>query len=155
MLFRSGRVADLHAWHIGIYYSVFLASIVWAFVRGAARGSIELLGLATCATAAIPLASVLGWLAPSSGLWGSTTADTIGIDIGAAIGALCFAWMWRKTTQRVASGRTDSVWSRRRVTRGNEPVTRANDTCPRLDQPSHQSEFAGATNAPTRKQTDE
>ncbi|QDQ80203.1 PepSY-associated TM helix domain-containing protein [Paraburkholderia megapolitana] len=151
----SGRVADLHAWHIGIYYSVFLASIVWAFVRGAARGSIELLGLATCATAAIPLASVLGWLAPSSGLWGSTTADTIGIDIGAAIGALCFAWMWRKTAQRVASGRTDSVWSRRRVTRGNEPVTRTNDTCPRLDQPSHQSEFAGATNAPTREQTDE
>jgi uncharacterized iron-regulated membrane protein len=109
----SGRVDDLHAWHIGIYYSVFLASIGWALLRGAARASVELLALATLSTAAIPCASLLGWLAPSTGLWGSASADALGVDIGAAIGALCFAWMWRKTAQRVASGHTDSVWSLR------------------------------------------
>ncbi|WP_133646169.1 PepSY-associated TM helix domain-containing protein [Paraburkholderia flava] len=118
----SGRVGDLHAWHIGIYYSVFLASIGWALLRGAARASVELLALATLATALIPCASLLGWLAPSTGLWGSASVDALGVDIGAALGALCFAWMWRKTAQRVASGHTDSVWSRRPQRAGIDTV---------------------------------
>ncbi|CAB3653560.1 hypothetical protein LMG24238_01277 [Paraburkholderia sediminicola] len=107
----AGRVGDLHTWHIAIYYTVFVASIAWAMLRGAARASVELLALATCATAAIPLASLIGWFAPSSGLWFSADAGPLGVDIGAALGALCFAWMWRKTRQRIASDRTDSVWS--------------------------------------------
>ncbi|MGF6770015.1 putative iron-regulated membrane protein [Paraburkholderia sp. GAS199] len=108
----AGRVDDLHSWHVGVYYSVFVASIAWAMLRGAARASVELLAFAALATATIPLASLTGWLAPSSGLWFSTDAGPLGVDMGAALGALCFAWMWRKTRERVASGRTDSVWSR-------------------------------------------
>jgi hypothetical protein len=107
----AGRVGDLHAWHVWIYYTTFVAAIVWAMARGAARASVELLAFAALATAAIPLASALGWLAPSSGLWFSAAPDATGVDLGAALGALCFAWMWRKTRQRVASGRADSVWS--------------------------------------------
>ncbi|MFT4069213.1 PepSY-associated TM helix domain-containing protein [Paraburkholderia sp.] len=107
----AGRVDDLHTWHIGIYYAVFVGSIAWAMVRGAARGSVELLALATWSTAAIPLASLVGALAPSSGLWFSADAGPLGVDIGAALGALCFAWMWRKTRERIAAGREDSVWS--------------------------------------------
>jgi uncharacterized iron-regulated membrane protein len=109
----AGRVGDLHAWHVGIYYTTFVAAIVWAMARGAARASVELLALAALSTAAIPLASVAGWLAPSSGLWFSADAHAIGVDVGAALGASCFAWMWHKTRQRVASARTDSVWSLR------------------------------------------
>jgi hypothetical protein len=109
----AGRVGDLHAWHVGIYYTTFVGAIAWAMLRGAARGSVQLLALATVATAAIPLASLVGALAASSGLWFSADAGPLGVDIGAALGALCFAWMWRKTRQRVGSERVDSVWSMR------------------------------------------
>lgn len=109
----AGRVGDLHAWHIGIYYTVFLAAIMWAMLRGAARASVELLALTTLSTALIPLASLTGWLVPSSGLWFSADAGPLGVDFGAAFGALWFAWMWRKTRERVASARIDSVWSLR------------------------------------------
>ena len=105
----NGRVADMSAWHAWIYYTVFLVSIAWAFLRGAARGSVELLALATGTTLLVPLASIVGWLAPSTGLW--FEPSTVGVDVGAAIAAGCFAWMWRTTARRVAAGRRDSVWA--------------------------------------------
>jgi uncharacterized iron-regulated membrane protein len=105
----NGRVADMSAWHAWIYYTVFLVSITWAFLRGAARGSVELLALATGATLLVPLASIVGWLAPSTGLW--FESSTVGVDVCAAIAAGCFAWMWRATVRRVAVGRRDSVWA--------------------------------------------
>jgi hypothetical protein len=101
-------------------------------LRGAARGSVELLALATLSTAAIPVLSLIGALAPSSGLWFSANAGALGVDIGAALGALCFAWMWRKTWQRVGSERVDSVWS----VRGKDGVqleAAADDEPERLD----------------------
>ena len=114
----AGHVADMHAWHAGIYYFVFLISIAWSLVRGASRAAVELLLFATCATAAIPLASVIGWLAPSTGLW--FDADTPGVDAIAALGAACFAWMLRATSRRVSLGRPDSVWAKRKS--ADEPV---------------------------------
>jgi uncharacterized iron-regulated membrane protein len=104
----NGRVADLSAWHARIYYTIFLVSIAWAFVRGGARGSVELLALATGATLLVPLASAVGWLFPSTGLWFNPAA--VGVDVCALIGAGCFAWMLRATAKRVATGRQDSVW---------------------------------------------
>ncbi|MFM0737444.1 PepSY-associated TM helix domain-containing protein [Paraburkholderia xenovorans] len=124
----AGRVGDLHTWHIAIYYTVFVASIAWAMLRGAARAAVDLLMLATCSTAALPLASLAGWLVPASGLWFSADAGPLGVDIGAALGAACFAWMWRKTRQRVASEeRTDSVWSLRARSAQRETTTHAMD----------------------------
>ncbi|QIE23963.1 PepSY-associated TM region [Caballeronia sp. SBC1] len=105
----NGRVADMSAWHAWIYYTVFLVSIAWAFLRGAARGSVELLALATGTTLLVPLASIAGWLAPSTGLWFEPSA--VGVDVCAAVGAACFAWMWRATARRAAAGRQDSVWA--------------------------------------------
>jgi hypothetical protein len=100
----NGRVADLSAWHARIYYAVFLASIAWAFVRG----SLELLVLTTGATLLVPLASAVGWLFPSTGMWFEPAAA--GVDVCALIGAGCFAWMLRATAKRAATGRQDSVW---------------------------------------------
>jgi len=98
----------LSAWHSRIYYAVFLASIAWAFVRGGARGSVELLALTTGATLLVPLASVVGWLFPSTGLWFEPAVA--GVDVCALIGAGCFAWMLQATAKRAATGRQDSVW---------------------------------------------
>jgi uncharacterized iron-regulated membrane protein len=106
----NGHVADMHAWHASIYYTVFLGSIAWAFVRGAPRAAVDLLLLATLAALALPLTSAVGWLAPSTHWWAGGSEGALAVDIVAALGALCFAWMWRATARRVSAGRADSVW---------------------------------------------
>ncbi|SKC96464.1 Uncharacterized iron-regulated membrane protein [Burkholderia sp. CF099] len=106
----SGHVADMHAWHATIYYTVFLACVAWAFLRGAPRAAVELLLCAVIATAALPLTSVAGWLFPSTNWWAGSSDGSLAVDIVAALGAACYAWMWRATARRVSMGRTDSVW---------------------------------------------
>ncbi|ABC23115.1 PepSY-associated TM helix domain-containing protein [Rhodospirillum rubrum] len=105
-----GVVSDLTTWHQLVYYAVFFASIGWAFLRGAARASVDLLWLATLATAAIPLTSGLSWLIPPLPLWGHTSAASLGVDATAGLGALCFALMARATSRRLRSGQADSLW---------------------------------------------
>jgi uncharacterized iron-regulated membrane protein len=104
-----GRVDDMAAWHVGIYYAVFFASVGWAFLRGAARAVVPLLWLAAACTAAIPLSSLLGWLLPGSGLWAE--GALLGVDLTALAGVAVFAWMARATARRVRNGPQDSVWS--------------------------------------------
>ena len=104
-----GRVQDMAAWHVGIYYAVFFASVVWAFFRGAARAAAPLLWLAVACTLAIPASSLLGWLAPGAGAWAD--GALLGVDLTALAGALALAWMARATARRVRSGPRDSVWS--------------------------------------------
>ena len=110
-----GRVADLNHWHEVIYFAVFFASIAWAFVRGAARSSVELLRLCAAATLAIPLTTLAALLFPSLGMWAHGSAATIGVDVTAFVGALCFAWMAVATARRVKHGPVDSVWSARKA----------------------------------------
>lgn len=104
-----GHVDDLNAWHQGIYHAVLLASVAWAVVRGAAGAAVDLLWLAAASTLAIPLASLLAWVAPSLGMW--FHGGAVGVDAVAALGALGLAWMATATRRRVVSGATDSVWS--------------------------------------------
>ncbi|MBH1964862.1 MAG: PepSY domain-containing protein [Comamonadaceae bacterium] len=104
-----GRVIDMAAWHVGIYYVVFFGSVAWAFLRGAARSSVPLLWLSALCTAAIPVSSLIGWLMPASGLW--MDGAQLGVDITAAVGALAFIWMARATGRRVRNGPKDSVWA--------------------------------------------
>ncbi len=106
----NGHVADMHAWHASLYYVTFLACIAWAFVRRAPRAAVELLLLAVMSTAAMPLTSFVGWLAPSTHWWAGGSGGSLAVDIVAAIGAACYAWMWRATARRVSTGRADSVW---------------------------------------------
>lgn len=104
-----GRVADLAAWHVGIYYTVFLASVAWAFWRGAARAAAPLVWLAAACTLAIPLSTLLGWLLPASGAWASSA--TLGVDATAFAGSLALVWMAHATARRTHHGPADSVWA--------------------------------------------
>lgn len=104
-----GRVDDMAAWHVGIYYAVFFASVAWAFARGAARAAVPLLWLAAACTLAIPASSALGWLLPASGAW--VNGVTLGVDLTALAGALALACMARATARRIREGARDSVWA--------------------------------------------
>ena len=110
-----GRVGDLNHWHEVIYFAVFFAAIAWAFARGAARSSVELLWLCAAATLAIPLTTLAALLFPSLGMWAHGSVATIGVDVTAFVGALCFAWMARATYRRIRYGPVDSVWSARKA----------------------------------------
>ncbi|MDO9413611.1 MAG: PepSY-associated TM helix domain-containing protein [Pseudolabrys sp.] len=108
-----GHVADLNAWHAYIYYAVFLGSVAFAFALGAARAAVQLLWLCAVATMAIPLTTLLAWTLPVLDMWAHGSAATIGVDVVAFIGALCFAWMAIVTARRVKHGPADSIWSAR------------------------------------------
>jgi uncharacterized iron-regulated membrane protein len=110
-----GRVADLNAWHQYIYYAVFLGSVAWAFAWGGARAAVHLLWLCAAATIAIPLTTLIALLFPALGMWAHGSTVTIGVDVIALIGALCFAWMAIATARRVKHGPADSIWSIRKA----------------------------------------
>ncbi|WP_333877723.1 PepSY-associated TM helix domain-containing protein [Methylobacter sp.] len=90
-----GHVADVDAWHKGIYYAVFLGSIAWAFLRDSQKAAVELLFLAAATTAAIPLTTLLAWVLPSLGMWVNDSPAAIGVDVVALAGALALLRMMR------------------------------------------------------------
>jgi uncharacterized oligopeptide transporter (OPT) family protein len=88
--------------------------VTWAFAWGAARAAVHLLWLCAAFTVAIPLTTLLAWTFPVLGMWAHGSAATIGVDVVAFIGALCFAWMAVATARRVKHGPADSIWSIRK-----------------------------------------
>lgn len=142
----SGRVADLHALHLTLYYGAFFACIGWAFWRGAARASAALLWLAAALTLAIPLTTLLGWSLsalglPSLDLWAHASAGALGVDATAAIAAAGLAWMARASARRAREGISDSVWSahgpHEAALRAAFPETEARQSAPhRADTPT-------------------
>lgn len=110
-----GRVADLNHWHELIYYVMFLGSVAWAFVWGAARSAVHLLWLCATATMAIPLTTLAALLFPALGMWAHSSAATLGVDVVALVGALCFVWMAIAVTRRIRNGPADSIWSIRKA----------------------------------------
>lgn len=104
-----GWVDDLLFWHQAGYYAVFFGAIAWAFGRGAARASIDLLWAAAVLTLSLPITSLLGRAFPTTGFWGH--ASTVGVDVAAIMLAACFAWMAVATRRRALTGPKDSVWS--------------------------------------------
>ena len=119
-----GRVGDPEAWHQGIYYAVFLASIVWAFAAGAARSAVHLPGLAGLCTLAIPLLSLIALAFPGSGLW--VNSSVLGVDLVATIAGIALLLMAKKAAHRVRHGPSDSIWAAtspaNRVTANNAPT---------------------------------
>ncbi len=95
-------------WYQVIYYAVFFSATAWAFVRGIARGAVELLYGAALATALIPLATLLSLLIPA---WGwNQPGYALMIDVVASAGAVILAFLGRKTSERIRRAPCDSIW---------------------------------------------
>lgn len=111
---QPGQVAATAAWHEGVYHAVFVAAVVWAFARGAARAAPVLLAVCAALTLCIPLASLAGawgvagaWRHPGSG---------VAVDLAALAGAAVLALLARAAHRRARQGRRDSVWAAPAVT---------------------------------------
>ncbi|WP_250458659.1 PepSY-associated TM helix domain-containing protein [Microbulbifer litoralis] len=109
-------VDNVAGWHFGLYYAVFLSAIAWAFVRGAARGSVELLYASAAATLAIPFTSLVSAVVP--GLGWNHGGSTYLIDLVAVAGVFALVALARKTAQRIRSAPEESIWFAGRTVRG-------------------------------------
>lgn len=91
-----------------IYYTIFVGSILWALLRGSAKGAVELLYIAAVTTALIPLASLFSLVTPNFG-WNHFDSTTM-VDVIASFTVMCLLLLARKTTQRIASAPYNSIW---------------------------------------------
>ncbi|MFT4196318.1 MAG: PepSY-associated TM helix domain-containing protein [Pseudoxanthomonas sp.] len=102
------HVQDLGFWHEAIYYAVFFASVGWAFLRGAARGAVELLWACALLTLAIPLTSLAGiWSV--GGSWNQPGGWPV--DLTALVAVPVLLLLAHYTRRRMRHGHADSVWS--------------------------------------------
>ena len=79
-----------------------------SFIRGAARGSVELLIFAAVATGLIPIVSIASLVIPGLG-WNHGGAGAI-VDLTAALGAGLMLFLAHKTSLRIKSAPIDSIW---------------------------------------------
>jgi len=93
--------------YLFVYYSVFLGALAWAYLRGAARSSVDLLWLCVIAALSIPCSSAFMALQTTS----NTNITGLGVELVAIAMALAFIYAARKTDKRIKDEAKDSVWS--------------------------------------------
>ncbi|MCU4675221.1 PepSY domain-containing protein [Catenovulum sp. 2E275] len=96
--------------YMWVYYLVFFAAVIGAFIYGAAKSAVWILNLLALACLALPIISLLGIIFPQSGIWPSIHLTTIGLELVALSLAGLFAFLARKTKQRYQSGEQNSIW---------------------------------------------
>ncbi|MCB2073781.1 MAG: PepSY domain-containing protein [Novosphingobium sp.] len=89
--------------HSAIYYGVFLAFVLWALARGAARAGIEQLPAAAVAMLLVPIASLAAIASHPLRVWA--------VDITALAIASALFIAWRSARRRAGAGPRDSVWA--------------------------------------------
>lgn len=99
----------LAAWHKGIYYVVFVGSVIWSFKRGAARAAHELLLVCAGITLLIPLGSLAG-VFNIAGTWNHGWQG-LPIDLTAIAATPLYLLLARYSRRRMNIGHPDSVWS--------------------------------------------
>lgn len=110
------RVENLQAWHTGIYYGMFVAAVGWAFLRGAARGAVDLLWASALLTLLIPLSSLAGrW--SIGGSW--SHPGSLPVDFTALTAVALLLLLAHHTRRRLHHGSTDSVWTGEPAIEGN------------------------------------
>lgn len=103
--------SNVNALYVNVYYTVFLASVIWAFWRGAARASVSLLLLCAFSCALIPLTSLIAVVIPATGLWAYTSLATLSVDLTALLLAAVFLYAARRSHRRLSQAGADTVWS--------------------------------------------
>lgn len=103
-----GIIQDMQAAHHWVFYLALFASMIWAFLRGAARGALELHVTTIIAMLLIPGASLASAILPDFG-W-NHGGTTLMIDLIAIAGAAVLVMTLMQTRNRVRSAPIDSIW---------------------------------------------
>lgn len=109
-LFVAGALLP-ERWDHPVYFGLFFACIVWAFLRAPARAGHELLWLCAALTAAIPAAA---WLATGMSPLAALLDGhfhRLGVDLTALLLAWAYARLARATLRRGREGPPHSVWA--------------------------------------------
>ncbi|WP_232495541.1 PepSY-associated TM helix domain-containing protein [Novosphingobium kaempferiae] len=91
--------------HSLVYHVVFAGFVLWALLRGSARGAVELLPVTALAMLSIPFATLL--------FASVHPAEMVVVDLMAGTAAAALVLAWNATRRRVGNGPRDSVWSDR------------------------------------------
>ncbi|MEB6675831.1 PepSY-associated TM helix domain-containing protein [Acinetobacter haemolyticus] len=103
------------------YYLVFLGSLIYSFVIGAARALPHLFLAIAVVLLLIPVTSLIAYLFPIQGLWYST-GSLIWIDIIAVVFALLFLRFYQQANDRAQSAPIGSIWSIQKVDLISKPT---------------------------------
>ncbi|MBQ4879019.1 PepSY domain-containing protein [Pseudoalteromonas luteoviolacea] len=114
-VFASSKWLSLGDWNINIaymwvYYTLFLSTMVSAFILGAARFSILGLKLFIALCVAVPLNSLVAIVIPSIGIWAPDSIADLGIELGSIGFALAAFYALRRAKKRVYQGEENSIW---------------------------------------------
>ena len=102
LLTRFGSDAGL--WHEVVFYLVFGGAIAWAWLRGAARGAVELLWCSALGTALIPLSNLARDVPhPGGGLFA--------VELTAVLGCLLLSAVALVTRRRHGKAPQASIWA--------------------------------------------
>lgn len=93
------------------YYTLFVVSIAYTFIIGAAKALPQFFLAIALVLFAIPLTSLIAYLLPQSGLWHVTTHGLIWIEIVATIFALLFLRFYQQAKVRATHAPSGSIWS--------------------------------------------
>lgn len=92
------------------YYVLFVLSVVYAFVVGAAKALPQFFLILALVLFAIPVTSMIAVLIPQLGLW-HAGVDLIWIDVFAVIFALAFCRFYQQARSRAQVAPEGSIWS--------------------------------------------
>lgn len=97
------------------YYAIFIISIFYSFMIGAARALPNLFLMIAIVLILIPVTSIIAYIFPIQGLWYST-GSLILIDIIAIIFAILFLRFYQQANDRAQNAPSGSIWSIHKLT---------------------------------------
>lgn len=107
------------------YYLIFIASLIYSFILGAARSLPHLFLAISVILVLIPMTSIIAYLVPIKGLWYST-GHLIWIDVIAIGFTLLFLRFYQQANDRAKTAPIGSIWSIRKVTSHSIPKVTEN-----------------------------